>query len=860
MGNKRTYTREEVHNATLKYFNGDELATSVWMSKYALNKADLFYELTPDDMHHRMAEKFYEKMLHTGVSDLMSKEEIYNRFKDFKYIIPQGSVMSQLGNYLQFGSLSNCTVVDSPEDSYGGILHTDEQLAQLMKRRCGVGVDISTLRPSKSHVSNSAGTSAGAVSFMDRFSNTTREVAQDGRRGALMLTIDINHPDVAEFVIIKENLTRVTGANISVQITDEFMKAVENDKDFIHRWPIDSELQDLDYDMIEYDVTLPDNFGGYHRKVKARKLWDSIVSQARNNAEPGIIFKDRQHWYSPSSIYDEYKNIVSNPCGEIVMGKNDSCRLIALNMFSCVDNPYTKKAKFNYKKWESVVSDGMLLNDVLVDLELDSIKVIINKIKKDPEASAIKKNEMNMWIDFYNKGRDGRRAGLGFTGLGDTFAALGEQYGSPKSLRTLKKIMKTKLWSELSMSIDLAERFKPFKGFDITHETSYSDFTKMIKKEFPELYDRMAVHGRRNVSWATVAPGGSISLLAQITSGIEPVFASSYIRRKKINADDKDLVPDFIDANGDKWVEFKVYHKGIYDYMNANNILGEITDEIVATSGYANSTAPEINWENRIKIQAVIQDYTSHSLSSTLNLDKDTTEQEVNDIYFYAWKHKLKGVTVYRDGSRDGVMITDAKEKETEEIVKRIHHIPKRPKRIKTHVLTFTNGGSKWIGLIGELDDIPYEMFTGDAQAFTIPSYITDGEIVKIKNGYSDGSTRYDFEYIDNDGIVCVVEGLNKAFNPVYYDYARMLSAFMRHGMPPHSIITLLDGLTLDGELLGTWKAGVKRMIKKFIKQEELNRGEGIGMGDVCESCGDPNGIIYEEGCLKCRSCGYSKC
>jgi ribonucleoside-diphosphate reductase alpha chain len=846
---KKTYSYKEVMEQSVPYFDGDELAASTWVNKYAMKDRDGNYlELSPDDMHRRMAKEFgrkedeykhkvklngsFKKLSTYGQTrEFLSEEKIYNLFKKFNYIIPQGSVMSALGNPHIIASLSNCVVLPEIYDSYGGIFYTDQQLAQLFKRRCGVGIDISTLRPSGFSVSNAAGTTTGAVSFMERFSNTTREVAQNGRRGALMITIDIAHPDVEQFIAIKQDLSKVTGANISIRLSDEFMKAVNDNTDFMLRWPIDSTNPEIT------------------KKVKAIDLWNTVITCAHNTAEPGLIFWDRQHYYSTSSVYPGYRNVSTNPCSEIAMQGGDSCRLIALNLYGFVDNPFTPEASFNYEKFYEVTYESQRLMDDLVDLELEAIERIMSKIESDKEPDYIKEVEVNTWKLLYNAGKKGRRTGLGFTALGDTLAALGTNFDSDKGISEMEKIMKVKCEAEFESSIDMSIERGSFEGFSPEIENT-SEFIQMMEKEFPKTYNRMMECGRRNISISTVAPTGTLSMLAQTSSGIEPVFLLSYKRRRKVNPNDSNAKVDFVDNMGDSWQEFVVYHPKLKQWM-------EVTGKSdINKSPYYGSTAPEIDWKQRIKIQSVVQKYVTHSISSTINLAQDVSVERVGEIYLEAWKSGLKGITVYREGSRSGVLVSnDDKEKKKKETIADIieTHAPKRPKVLEAEIIRFTNDYEKWIAVVGLLNGKPYEVFTGRAEdSFAIPYWLEKGSI--IKNKTEDGSTRYDFQYDDKDGYKVTIEGLSRSFNKEYWNYAKLLSGVLRHGMPLPHVVELISNLNLYSENINTWKVGVERALKKFIP-------DGTEAADKkCPSCGDPSGLIYEEGCLKCKSCGHSKC
>jgi ribonucleoside-diphosphate reductase alpha chain len=650
LSSKKTFSYELALKTALVYFKGDELAASTWLNKYAMkDRNGKYLESSPHDMHNRMAREFAKKEKQYQLKQIspnkkkllssygqarepLTEKKIYGLFKNFGAVIPQGSVMSTLGNPYSIASLSNCIVLPEIYDSYGGILYTDQQLAQLFKRRCGIGIDISTLRPSGMFVLNAAGTTSGAVSFMERFSNTTREVAQNGRRGALMITIDVAHPDAAEFIRIKQDLSRVTGANVSVRITDAFMQAVESDKTFRQRFPID------------------DSKPLFSKTIVARQLWDDIVKCAHRTAEPGILFWDQQHHYSTSSVYPGFRNVSTNPCSEIAMQGGDSCRLIALNLFHFVKKPFTSDAVFDQEAFYQTVYEAQRLMDDLVDLELEAIGRILEKIKKDPEPAYIKQAETATWELIRDNGQSGRRTGLGFTALADTLAALGLAYDSQDALHASEKILRTKCLAEFDCSVDMAIERGRFKAFDPKIE-GQSKFVQMLKKEFPGLHARMMKHGRRNISISTVAPTGTLSLLSQTSSGIEPVFMLSYVRRRKVNPKDKNARIDFVDGNGDSWQEFNVYHPKLKTWM-------EITGETdIRKSPFWKSTASETDWKKRIALQQIIQKYVTHSISSTFNLPADASEGTVADIYFEAWKKGLKGVTIYREGSRSGVLI-----------------------------------------------------------------------------------------------------------------------------------------------------------------------------------------------------------
>ena len=845
--NKKIYTYEQVLEKSISYFKGDELAATTWMNKYAMkNDSGEFVEQSPDDMHKRMAKEFgrieadYKlKYNLNGSAKFLSKygqeredlteEKIYNYFKEFGYIIPQGSVMSSLGNYYQLASLSNCIVVPDLHDSYGGVFYTDQQLAQLFKRRCGVGVDISNLRPAGARVSNAAKSTSGAVSFMNRFSNTTREVAQNGRRGALMLSMDIAHPDVEDFITIKQDLQKVTGANISIRLSDEFMSAVESNSEYTHKWPIESDNPK------------------FTKTVNAKELWDTIVKCAHNTAEPGLIFWDRQHWYSTSSVYPKYKNASTNPCSEIAMQGGDSCRLIAINLYNFVEKPFTKEAKFLMEDFYKATYEGQRLMDDLVDLETEAIGRILAKIDADDEPEKIKAVEKETWELLLKTGIEGRRTGLGFTALADMIAAMGMAIDSDAAIAKTEEIMKEKCRAEFDSSIDMSLARGSFVGFDAKIEKT-SEFVQMMEKELPDVYERMMKFGRRNISISTVAPTGTLSMLAQTSSGIEPVFMTHYKRRRKLNEQDREAKVDFIDDSGDKWQEFTVYHHNLKTWM-------EVTGETdITKSPYSGSTAPEINWLKRVEMQAVVQKYVTHSISSTINLPNDVSLDEVSNIYLESWKQGTKGITVYRDGSRSGVLVSADEEKNDvlENTEFKETKAPSRPERLDAKVVRFKNNKEKWIAVVGLLNGRPYEIFTGKTEdVFNMPPTVEYGWV--IKNRREDGSSQYDFQYEDKDGYKVTMGGLSRSFDKEFWNYAKLISGILRHGMPLHYVVDLIEKMNLYDENINTWKSGVVRALKTFI-------ADGTKVSDhTCRECGD-EGLVYEEGCLKCVSCGYSKC
>ncbi|MDX9750884.1 MAG: adenosylcobalamin-dependent ribonucleoside-diphosphate reductase [Flavobacteriales bacterium] len=835
-----TFTKEEAVARSLVYFKGDELAATTWVNKYALrNAAGELLEDTPAAMHRRMAREFarieatYGRLpaakqallsAYGREREALNEERIFKLFDGFRDVVPQGSVMASLGDPFRLASLSNCVVIPAPTDSYGGIFRNDQQLAQLFKRRCGVGFDLSTLRPEGASVSNAARTSTGAVSFMERFSNTTREVAQKGRRGALMLTMDIAHPDVEKFITIKQDLTKVTGANVSVRVSDEFLRAVADGTRYTHRWPIDSK---------QPQVT---------KEVDARELWNTLVSCAHNSAEPGLIFWDRQHLYSTSSVYPGFKNESTNPCSEIAMQGGDSCRLIAINLYSFVQDAYTPKAWFDHDRFAAVTYEAQRLMDDLVDLELEAVDRIIAKVEADPEPDEIKRVELDTWHLLRDTGRKGRRTGLGFTGMADALAGLNLKYDSEEALAAAEAIMRTKCRAEFDSSVDMAIERGAFEGFDPAIERT-SEFVAMLEQELPEVHDRMMRHGRRNVSISTVAPTGTLSLLTRTSSGIEPVFMLGYTRRRKIVAGDDKAQVSFTDDMGDQWEEFTVHHPRLLDWMKATG------KDDTAQSPYHGATANDIDWQRRIRMQAAVQKYVTHSISSTINLPNTATVEQVGGIYLEAWQHGLKGITVYRDGSRSGVLVGN-EEKKAEQPV---HHVP-RPERLEADVLRFNNGAEPWLAVVGLLDGRPYEIFTGRANgSFEIPKWVTKGWVVKRADP-GRGKSIYDLEYADDEGYRVTVQGLSRTFDKEFWNYAILISGMLRQGMPVPQVVDVVANLNLYDATLGTWKNGVVRALQRYIADGTMASGR------KCNDCGDTDGLIYEEGCLKCKSCGSTKC
>jgi len=835
-----TYTRKDVLKASLSYFNDDELAATTWINKYCLqNEKGEYLEKTPDDMHRRLSKEFsrieknYKSKNNLLLSEYgknrseLTESTIYNLFREFKYIIPQGSVMAILGNENAVGSLSNCVVINAPVDSYGGIFYTDQQLAQLCKRRCGVGFDISTLRPRGTSVKNAAGSSSGVISFMERFSNTTREVSQNGRRGALMLTMDIHHPDIEEFIGVKQDLSKVTGANISVKVTDDFMDAVVKDQDFKLAWPVGSKNPQIT------------------KTVKAKELWGKIIFSAHKSAEPGIIYWDRQHKYSTSSVYPGFENESTNPCSEIAMQGGDSCRLMAINLYSFVKNPFTSEASFDFEKLYEITYEAQRLMDDLVELELEHVDRILQKIETDPEDELIKSAERETWEMLKNNGKKGRRTGLGFTGLADVLAALKIKFDSDDSLAIIGKIMKVKCRGEFDSSIDMAIERGSFEGFNPEIEEK-SEFVQFLNDELKEVHDRMMKYGRRNISISTVAPTGTVSLLAQTSSGIEPVFMLSYKRRRKL--DDKSRAKaSFVDDSGDRWEEFDVHHPKLKKWLEL------YPEKDYSENPYSGSTASEIDWEKRVEIQSVIQKYVTHSISSTINLPAEIDVATVEKIYRKAWQKGLKGITVYRDGSRSGVLVKqeESTTNNASDIIE--NHAPKRTKELAAKIVRFQNDKESWMAFVGLLNGKPYEIFTGKAEdSFALPAYVNDGWI--IKNRDSKNRSRYDFRFVDSQGYNVTIEGLSRSFDRQFWNYAKLISGILRHGMPLVDVIHLIDNLNFDKNHINTWKNGVNRALKNFIPNGTKAKDH------LCPNCGDEQGLVFEEGCLKCKSCGHTTC
>jgi ribonucleoside-diphosphate reductase alpha chain len=842
------YTREQAVAASQIYFNGDTLAADVWVNKYALKDSDgNIYESTPDDMHVRIASEI--SRIEQKYENPMSYELILSLIKDFKYIIPQGSPMSGIGNDFQTVSLSNCFVIghNGPSDSYGAIMNTDQEQVQLMKRRGGVGHTLEAIRPKGSRVNNSALTSTGVVPFMERYSNSTREVAQDGRRGALMLSMSIKHPDSEAFIDAKLDGTKVTGANVSIKAHDEFMRAVIGDGKYTQQWPVDSDTPSVTKD------------------VDAHAIWNKIVANNWKSAEPGVLFWDQIIRESLPDRYADlgYKTVSTNPCGEIPLCPDDSCRLLATNLLSYVINPFTKDAYFDFETFKTHAGYALRMMDDIVDLEVEKINGILTKLKSDPEAQTTKRVEIELWTRIQKKCKEGRRTGVGITAEGDMLAALGLTYGTKKATKFAEEVHKVYALEVFRSSNTLAKERGTFAIWDPAREQDHP-FLSRIQEADPELYADLMKYGRRNIALLTIAPTGTVSLMAQTSSGIEPAFMVSYRRRKKVNPNDINSNAVFIDDVGDHWEEYNVFHHAFKQWIDitGNKHIPEewketpleslpdtVIDFLIQKSPYYKGMANDVDWVEKVRMQGAIQKWVDHSISVTVNLPEDVSEQLVNDVYVTAWKHGCKGCTIYRDGSRSGVLIS--KEEKEQSVLFKESHAPKRPKDLPTSVLTFMNKGDRWIGFIGELDGKPYEIFTGNHDNFPIPSYVENGKIRRTKG--KDGKSNYDFIYSDKNGNNIRIPSLNHAFDDKYYDMAKTISAILRHGMPLPYVIDLLDGLNLDGEFISTWKSGVKRMIKKYIKDGTVQSGK------ACNECGSES-LEYKEGCLTCMNCGNSKC
>lgn len=851
---QKTYSFTEAYDATLEYFQGDELAAKVWTSKYALKDSEnTLFEKTPADMHHRIASELHR--IEQKYPNPLSYEKIYELIDHFRYIIPQGSPMTGIGNDKQIASLSNCFVIglDGSSDSYGAIFKIDEEQVQLMKRRGGVGHDLSHIRPAGSPVKNSALTSTGLVPFMNRFSNSTREVAQDGRRGALMLSVSIKHPDSEAFIDAKMEEGKVTGANVSVRITDDFMRAVENDEDYTLQFPIDAEKP------------------LYTKVVKARELWEKIIHNAWKSAEPGVLFWDTIIRESVPDCYADlgFRTISTNPCGEIPLCPYDSCRLLAINLFGYVEKPFTKEARFNMELFREHVGYAQRLMDDIIDLEQEKIDKIIAKIDSDPESDEIRQTERHLWEKIRKKTLMGRRTGVGITAEGDMLAALGLRYGSDEATDFAEEVQKNLCLSAYRSSVKMAEERGAFEIYDAKREEK-NPLILRIKKADPELYQEMVKHGRRNIACLTIAPTGSTSIMSQTTSGIEPVFLPVYKRRRKINTAEEEgtSTATYVDETGDRFEEFIVYHHNFKTWMKVNgydtekDYSSEELQELVEKSPYYKATSNDVDWVAKVRMQGRIQKWVDHSISVTINLPNDVDEELVNTLYITAWKEGCKGCTVYRDGSRSGVLVAaeDKKKEDKEKADKAARKDDeafqqlKRPDELDADIVRFQNNKEKWIAFIGLKNDKPYEIFTGiddEEEGLSIPKRVSKGKIIKTFDKL--GRKRYDFEFSNKRGLTVTVAGLDTKFNPEFWNYAKFISSVLRYGMPIEQVINLIQGLDLDDDSINTWKNGVERALRRYLASGTKASGQ------TCPSCGQES-LVYQEGCLICKNCGASKC
>ncbi len=842
---QNVYSYEDAFEASLKYFNGDELAARVWVNKYSMKDSyGHIYEKSPEDMHWRIAREIAR--IENKYENPIPAEEIFGLLDHFKYIIPAGSPMTGIGNNYQIASLSNCFVIglDGPADSYGGIIRIDEEQVQLMKRRGGVGHDLSHIRPKGSPVKNSALTSTGLVPFMERYSNSTREVAQDGRRGALMLSVSIKHPDAEAFIDAKMTEGKVTGANVSVKIDDEFMAAAVEGKPYVQQYPIDSASP-----MVS-------------KEISARDLWRKIVHNAWKSAEPGVLFWDTILRESVPDCYADlgFRTVSTNPCGEIPLCPYDSCRLLAINLYSYVVNPFTPDAYFDFELFKKHVRLAQRLMDDIIDLELEKIELILQKVDADPESEEVKGTERHLWEKIYRKSGQGRRTGVGITAEGDMLAALGLRYGTQEATDFAVEVHKTVALQAYRSSVQMAKERGAFKIFDAEKEKN-NPFISRLREADPGLYRDMVKYGRRNIACLTIAPTGTTSLMTQTTSGIEPVFMPVYKRRRKVNPNDPEVHVDFTDETGDAFEEYIVYHHKFLTWMKVNGYdvhkkyTQEEIDGLVAKSPYYKATANDVDWLMKVKMQGAIQKWVDHSISVTVNLPANVDEELVDHLYVEAWKSGCKGCTIYREGSRSGVMIAMKNEKKPEEVpCKRPEVVEKRPQVLECDVVRFQNNKEKWVAFVGLLNGYPYEIFTGlqdDDEGIVLPKSVTKGRI--IKNVDEEGNKRYDFQFENKKGYKTTVEGLSEKFNKEYWNYAKLISGVLRYRMPLDHVIRLVSSLQLESESINTWKNGVERALKKYI----TDGTEAKGM--KCPNCGHET-LVYQEGCLICKYCGASRC
>ena len=860
MEQSKNYAFEEAFEEALKYFAGDELAARVWVNKYSMKDSfGNIYEKSPEDMHWRIANEIAR--IEKKYKNPMSAREIFDLLDHFKYVIPAGSPMTGIGNNHQVASLSNCFVIglDGDADSYGAIMRIDEEQVQLMKRRGGVGHDLSHIRPKGSPVNNSALTSTGLVPFMERYSNSTREVAQDGRRGALMLSVSIKHPDSESFIDAKMTEGKVTGANVSVKIDDAFMEAATSDKPYVQQFPVDG-----DEPLVK-------------REISAKALWEKIVHNAWKSAEPGVLFWDTITRESIPDCYADlgFRTVSTNPCGEIPLCPYDSCRLLSINLYSYVVHPFTKDAYFDMDKFRKHVQIAQRIMDDIVDLELEKIDRIMQKIQQDPQSDEVKESEYHLWEKIKHKSSQGRRTGVGITAEGDMIAAMGLRYGTPEATEFSVNVHKNLALSAYRSSVTMAQERGAFAVFDASREKN-NPFLLRIKEADQQLYADLQKYGRRNIACLTIAPTGTTSLMTQTTSGIEPVFMPVYKRRRKVNPNDTDVHVDFVDEVGDSFEEYIVYHKNFLEWMNVNGIdstkkyTQEEIDKLVAQSPYYKATANDVDWLEKVKMQGAIQKWVDHSISVTVNLPNDVDEALVNRLYVEAWKSGCKGCTIYRDGSRAGVMISvsksEKKQKGKEQIkdnnadqnalppCKQPEVIEVRPKVLECDVVRFQNNKEKWVAFVGLLDGYPYEIFTGlqdDDEGIVLPKSVVKGKIIKQKQ--DDGPSRYDFQFENKRGYKTTVEGLSEKFNPEYWNYAKLISGVLRYRMPIERVINLVSSLQLKDESINTWKNGVERALKKYIDDGTEAKGK------KCPVCGHET-LVYQEGCLICKNCGASRC
>ena len=845
---KQTYTYDEAFEASLQYFKGDELAARVWVNKYAVKDSfGNIFEKSPEDMHWRIANEVAR--IEAKYQNGLNAQQLYELLDHFKYIVPQGSPMTGIGNDFQVASLSNCFVIgiDGAADSYGGIIRIDEEQVQLMKRRGGVGHDLSHIRPKGSPVKNSALTSTGLVPFMERYSNSTREVAQDGRRGALMLSVSIKHPDSEAFIDAKMTEGKVTGANVSVKLDDAFMQAAVNGTPYKQQYPVDSDQP------------------VFTKDIDASALWKKIVHNAWKSAEPGVLFWDTIIRESVPDCYADlgYRTVSTNPCGEIPLCPYDSCRLLAINLYSYVVNPYTKEAYFDFDLFKKHVALAQRIMDDIIDLELEKIEKIIAKIDSDPESEEVKEAEKHLWEKIYKKSGQGRRTGVGITAEGDMLAAMGLRYGTEEATEFSEQVHKTIALEAYRSSVNMAKERGAFAIYDSEREKN-NPFINRLKEADPELYEEMKKYGRRNIACLTIAPTGTTSLMTQTTSGIEPVFMPVYKRRRKVNPNDPQTHVDFVDETGDAFEEYIVFHHKFVEWMTVNGYdptkryTQEEIDELVEKSPYYKATSNDVDWLMKVKMQGRIQKWVDHSISVTINLPNDVDEALVNRLYVEAWRSGCKGCTVYRDGSRSGVLLSTKKDKKDkkEELppCKPPTVVEVRPKVLEAEVVRFQNNKEKWVAFVGLLDGHPYEIFTGlqdDEEGISLPKSVTTGRI--IKNIDEEGNKRYDFQFENKRGYKTTIEGLSEKFNKEYWNYAKLISGVLRWRMPIDRVIKLVDSLQLDSENINTWKNGVERALKKYVTDGTSAEGQ------KCPNCGNET-LVYQEGCLICKTCGTSRC